>query len=406
MTSASVSAEDLSKSYPVFASPLQRLRSMIAPRSVVPHRIHALQDVSFALAKGESLGLIGENGAGKSTLLKLVAGVTRPTGGRIEVDGRVAAILELGTGFHPDFTGRQNIELNAAMLGLEPDEVRDRMPDIVAFAEIGDFIDRPVRQYSTGMSMRLGFAIATQVDPDILIVDEALAVGDGYFQKKCMDRILTFKQRGKSLLFCSHAMYYVSAFCERALWMRDGRPEALGETREVVQAYESYLLRREAGREEAERAEQSLQDPGAASALGGRITRVALSGGQLLGTERVFEPRAPFAVEIEWETESAARRFHLGIGIDLESGLTLASFSSRQDGLAPFVGATNYRAKLELPSLPLVKGIYRGTVFLLDEEALHIFDRRGLDEGFTVSGAEFSHGFLHADHRWVPGSVV
>lgn len=403
MASESVTAAELSKSYPVFGSPLQRLRAMVLPGASPARRIHALSGVTFALAKGESLGLIGENGAGKSTLLKLVAGVTRPTSGRIEVDGRVAAILELGTGFHPDFTGRQNIELNAAMLGLEPGEVRARLPDIIAFAEIGEFIDRPVRQYSTGMSMRLGFAIATQVDPDILIVDEALAVGDGYFQKKCMDRILTFKERGKSLLFCSHAMYYVSAFCERALWMRDGRPEALGETREVVQAYESYLLRREAGREEAERAELSHDEPGGPARSLGRLTSVALAGGQLLGSERVFEPRSPFAVDIEWETNDPGRRFHLGVGIDLESGLTLASFSSRQDGLTPFSGATSYRARLQLPSLPLVKGIYRGTVFLLDEEALHIFDRRGLDEGFTVSGAEFSHGFLHADHRWTSG---
>ena len=399
MAGQAVVATELSKSYAVFDSPLQRLGSLVRRR---PHerRIEALSEITFDLPAGESLGLVGENGAGKSTLLKLVAGVTQPTSGRIEVQGRVAAILELGTGFHPDFTGRQNIELNAAMLGLEPAEVRERLPEIIAFAEIGEFIDRPVRQYSTGMSMRLGFAIATQVDPEILVVDEALAVGDGYFQKKCMDRIFAFKERGKSLLFCSHALYYVSAFCERALWIRRGRVEQLGETREVVQGYESYLLRREAGREEAERAEQQVREGDAGAPLG-RITRVALSGGQVGVPLRRFAPLAPFHVEIEWETDDASRPFHLGVGIDLENGLTLASFSSRHDGMAPFVGARRYRARLELPSLPLVKGIYRGTVFLLDREALHVFDRRGLDDGFAVTGVEFNLGLIHAEHRWV-----
>ena len=396
-----VLATELSKSYPVFASPADRLRSMLFPSRRTPARVSALSDLSFALAPGESLGLVGENGAGKSTLLKLVAGVTQPTSGRIEVEGRVAAILELGSGFHPDFTGRQNIELNAAMLGLGPAEVRDRLPEIVRFAEIGDFIDRPVRQYSTGMSMRLGFAIATQVDPEILIVDEALAVGDGYFQKKCMDRILEFKRRGKSLLFCSHAMYFVSSFCERAIWMRDGRAAAIGETREVVQEYESYLLRREAGREESERASLARSDAKEAVPAAGRITRVEIGGGRMQGKEHLFEPRVPFRVEIEWESDSEACKFHLGVGIDLESGLTLASFSSRHDGLEPFTGSRSYRARLELPSLPLLKGVYGGSVFLLDEEAHHIFDRRGLERGFAVAGAEFSHGFLHADHTWV-----
>lgn len=400
MAGEAVVATDLSKSYALFDSPLQRLGALLRRRPPT-RRVEALSGISFELPAGESLGLIGENGAGKSTLLKLVAGVTRATSGRIEVRGRVAAILELGTGFHPDFTGRQNIELNAAMLGLEPAEVRDRLPEIIAFAEIGEFIDRPVRQYSTGMSMRLGFAIATQVDPEILIVDEALAVGDGYFQKKCMDRILAFKERGKSLLFCSHALYYVSAFCERALWIRRGRAESLGETREVVQAYESYLLRREAGREEAERAELSSRREDEPGATLGRITRVALSGGEAVGPSKRFAPLAPFEVEIEWETDDASRPFHLGVGIDLESGLTLASFSSRHDGVPPFVGARRYRVRLELPRLPLVKGIYRGTVFLVDKEALHVFDRRGLDEGFAVSGAEFHHGLIHAEHRWV-----
>jgi lipopolysaccharide transport system ATP-binding protein len=402
MPTSVVAAEKLSKSYPVFRSPLDRLASLVDSRRRAERRFRALSDISFALAPGESLGLLGENGAGKSTLLKLVAGVTQPTSGRISVNGRVAAILELGSGFHPDFTGRQNIELNAAMLGLEPDEVRNRMPAIIEFAEIGDFIDRPVRQYSSGMAMRLAFSIAIQVDPDILIVDEALSVGDGYFQKKCKDRISAFRDSGKTLLFCSHALYYISAFCDNAIWLRNGRVEAVGETKDVVQQYETYLLKREAklDRVEAESAPESKAAPQTT-----RLLRVELVGGTMRNSTRTYAPLEPWTVEFEWETEDPERRFHLGVGIDLESGLTVAAFSSRQDGSGPFSGATHYRARFEIPRLPLVKGIYRSIVFLGDDKALHVYDRRWLDEAFAVSADEFSLGLIYADHEWRVGGT-
>ena len=193
--------------------------------------------------------MVGENGAGKSTLLKILAGITAPSTGALRVEGKIASILELGSGFHPEFTGRQNIVLNAAMLGLTQAEVEAKTPDIVAFSELGHFIDQPVKTYSTGMAMRLGFAIATQVDPDILIIDEALSVGDGYFQKKCMDRMGRFVAEGGTLLFCSHAMYYVSVFCQQALWLRAGRAEALGPVDQVVREYEAFLARKSAAAE-------------------------------------------------------------------------------------------------------------------------------------------------------------
>jgi lipopolysaccharide transport system ATP-binding protein len=398
MSSRAVVADALVKSYPVYRSPVDRLLALASARRRSERRFVALRGVSFALESGECLGLIGENGAGKSTLLKIVAGVTQPTSGTIAVHGRVAAILELGSGFHPDFTGRQNIELNAAMLGLEPEEVREKLPGIIAFAEIGDFIDRPVRQYSSGMAMRLAFAIAVQVDPDVLIVDEALAVGDGYFQKKCMDRIQAFRQRGRSLLFCSHALYYVAAYCDKTVWMRDGRVEAAGETRDVVQQYEAYLLRRESGLDRAVREEESASTAAAPNET--RLTRVALSGGEPRESARGYSSRAPWAVDIEWISDDPERGFHLGVGIDLENGLCIASFTSRRDGAEPFRGARRYRARFEIPSLPLVKGIYKTIVFLGDEEALHIYDRRWLDEAFVVTGGEFSHGLLDAEHEW------
>ncbi|HEX2163414.1 MAG TPA: ABC transporter ATP-binding protein, partial [Thermoanaerobaculia bacterium] len=228
-----VTARQLGKTYRAYRTPWDRLAEAATGRR--RHRaFHALAGVSFEQGRGEGLALVGENGAGKSTLLKILAGITIPTEGEVAVAGKVASILELGSGFHPEMTGRQNIELNAALLGLSEQAVREATPRILDFAELGPFIDEPVKAYSTGMTMRLGFAIATQVDPDVLIIDEALSVGDGYFQKKCMDRLQAYVEAGGTLLFCSHAMYYVSAFCQRALWLRQGRVEALGPVDRVV----------------------------------------------------------------------------------------------------------------------------------------------------------------------------
>ncbi len=206
---------------------------------------HALSDVSFALPRGRALGLIGENGAGKSTLLKIVAGTTRASSGTVTRNGTIASILELGMGFHPDFTGRENARMNAALLGLNGPEIRRRLPEIRDFAELGDFFDRPVRTYSSGMSLRLAFAVATHADAEVLIVDEALAVGDGYFQKKSIDRITDFHRKGGSLLFCSHALYYVALLCDEAIWLKNGAVAAQGPALPVVRAYEAFLQARE-----------------------------------------------------------------------------------------------------------------------------------------------------------------
>src|SRR6185436_8593326 len=214
---AAVRADRRSKSYRIYDSAGARLRELLFRRP--RHReFHALSDVSFTLPRGRAPGLIGENGAGKSTLLKIVAGTTRASSGTVERSGTVASILELGMGFHPEFTGRENARMNAALLGLSGAEIRRRLPEVRDFAELGDFFDRPVRTYSSGMSLRLAFAVATHADAEVLIVDEALAVGDGYFQKKSIDRITEFHRRGGTLLFCSHALYYVALLCDEAIW--------------------------------------------------------------------------------------------------------------------------------------------------------------------------------------------
>ena len=206
-------------------------------RGSVRGEFFALKDVSFRVAEGESVAIVGRNGAGKSTLLSLVAGLSVPAEGRVSVNGRAAALLELGAGFHPDLTGVENLHLNASLIGLSRKRVAEVYNDIVAFADIGDFINEPIRTYSMGMTMRLAFAVAIHVDPDILIVDEVLAVGDQAFQDKCRERIRRFRTEGKTLLFVSHSGGMVRQICDRAIWLDHGRVKMDGPAAEVLDAY-------------------------------------------------------------------------------------------------------------------------------------------------------------------------
>lgn len=241
-----VEVNGLSKKYPLANSGLSRLGSVVAPRKPrFAEGVWALRDVSFSVAKGEAFGIIGRNGSGKSTLLQIIAGILRPTSGAVEMNGRMSALLELGSGFSPEFTGRDNVYLNASLLGLSRPEVDARFAAIERFAEIGEFIDQPTRTYSTGMVLRLAFAVAAHVDPEVLIVDEALAVGDISFRQRCMRRIHDLRARGATLLFVSHETSDVKALCDRCLWLEDGTVRALGVADAVVAKYLIATLQRE-----------------------------------------------------------------------------------------------------------------------------------------------------------------
>ena len=201
----------------------------------------ALKGISFSVADGEAVGIIGRNGSGKSTILRVIAGVYRPSAGVVQVAGTVAPLIELGAGFHPDLTGRENIILNGLLLGLSKREIQQRQETIIEFAELGEFIDSPVKQYSSGMFMRLGFAVATEVDPDILLMDEILAVGDAAFQQKCLERINLFRRQGKTIFMVSHGPGNIRRYCQRALWIHDGVLRADGPVDEVISRYEEIL---------------------------------------------------------------------------------------------------------------------------------------------------------------------
>ncbi|WP_262390959.1 sugar nucleotide-binding protein [Pantoea alfalfae] len=242
---------DVSKCYQVFDSPVRRLKQFIVPNierklGKVPRVYHeefwALQDISFNLPKGETLGVVGRNGSGKSTLLQIIAGTLSPTQGSVNIQGRVAALLELGAGFNGDFTGRENVYLNGALLGLTKEEIDSKLDDILSFADIGHFINNPVKTYSSGMMVRLAFAVQAQIDPEILIVDEALAVGDAKFQAKCFARLKQLKNDGTSILFVSHATEQIITHCDKAILLNDGSIVGNGAPKDIVNKYLDLLF--------------------------------------------------------------------------------------------------------------------------------------------------------------------
>lgn len=238
----SITVSKLGKAYKQYPNRWSRLVEWIMPGGAQQHRLKwVLQDISFSVSPGEAVGIIGVNGAGKSTLLKLITGTTLPTQGSVTIQGRVAAMLELGMGFHPDFTGRENVHMAAQLLGISSEDIQRLMPDIEAFSEIGDYIDQPVRVYSSGMQMRLAFSVATAIRPDVLIVDEALSVGDAYFQHKSFDRIRAFREQGTTLLIVSHDKQAIQSICDRAMLLGQGQIIMEGDPESVMDYYNAML---------------------------------------------------------------------------------------------------------------------------------------------------------------------
>ncbi|MDE2209603.1 MAG: ABC transporter ATP-binding protein [Betaproteobacteria bacterium] len=354
------------------------------------HVFRALDGVSFEIRRGESLGVIGENGAGKSTLLKVIAGVIKPTRGTMKVDGRVGALLELGSGFHPEYTGLANIELAAALLGLAPDEIADKRDEIIAFAELGDHIRDPIKQYSSGMVVRLGFAVATALAPDILITDEVLAVGDESFQKKCIAWIERYLADDGTLLFCSHSMYHVQKLCRHAMWLKDGRIEQYGTAADVTYAYLAYHEEKEA------RAKRAIPLAQAATAGLYAIQSLELDAGDVeRGTHltvrgEAYSPdgRAPVIV----------------VGIVRADGTPVFGVASDMDRIAlTRIAADRYGFELTLLALPLQPGKYSVRAHAADPEGVRVFDH--VERPLFVRGATRELGLVHLQHRWHDGIV-
>jgi lipopolysaccharide transport system ATP-binding protein len=353
------------------------------------HVFPALDDVSVTLSRGESLGVIGENGAGKSTLLKVVAGVIEPTRGAVSVNGRVGALLELGAGFHPDYSGLANIELAAALLGLGPREIAAKRAEIIAFADLGDHIRDPIKQYSSGMVVRLGFAVATALEPEILITDEVLAVGDESFQKRCIAWMERFLDGGGTLLLCSHSMYHIQKLCRHALWLKDGRVEQCGPAEDVTRAYLTW------------------HEEKSASARSGIPIAEAVAAGVYAiqsfesTTEHIAQGEA---VSVRGDVHSPDGRAPVVvIGIVRADGTPVFGVASDMDGVTTRkAGDHRFEFALTFPALPLQPGKYWIRAHAADPGGLRVFDN--VERPLTVRGKTRELGLVHLAHRWHDGT--
>jgi lipopolysaccharide transport system ATP-binding protein len=355
----------------------------------------ALDDVSFSLRRGESLGVIGENGAGKSTLLKIIAGVIPPTRGILDVRGKISALLELGSGFHPEYTGLENIGLAGSLAGLSDQEVRARRDEIIDFADIGEHIHQPIKTYSSGMIVRLGFAVATAVKPEILITDEVLAVGDESFQKKCIAWLEDYLEGGGTLLLCSHSMYHVQKLCRHAVWMHHGKAERYGPASDVTTEYLVY--HEEKGAAERRRHPHYLDKVGDA---------YSVSALELCGARRSQEAGStrhrigdPLTVVGELSSSDGHRP---GVSIDIVriDGTPVYGLASNPEQYQPArLDNNRFAFQIEFPELPLLPGKYLVRARALDPKRMRQSDTA--ERELFVEGATRELGLCRLEHRWV-----
>jgi len=398
-----IQARQIGKRYVLGASPYQRLWQLLTGRESQQGHFNALEGIDLDIAPGEAIGLIGQNGAGKSTLLQLLCGTLTPSHGHLQVNGQVAALLELGAGFNQDFTGRENILFSAALYGMSPRHIQQHLQEIIEFADIGEFIDQPVRTYSSGMYVRLAFSIATTVKPDILVIDEALAVGDGVFARKSFDRIMQLKQEGVTLLFCSHSLFQVEALCQRCIWLHQGKVMAQGPSAQVISQYNDWLAQRSAVQDPAQ--------PGAASPQTGlvgtgvvRLTGLKARCDDLSGTElHARSGESELGVEFEFMSDPHMPMPNLALMVYGADGRVLCSTGTWIDGVTLTRNETGLgRAHLRFPKLPLLKGRYTLSAYLMCERAVHVYEGVEHFASVQVTQPHLEQGVVSIPHQWQP----
>ena len=410
------------------------LKSALLSRSLIrdlrpDETFAAVRDVTFSVPQGRTLGVIGRNGSGKSTLLKLVAGITKPTTGSVRVTGRISALIELGAGFHPEISGRENVFINGIMLGLTKREVARRFDEIVEFAEMKDFIDAPVKTYSSGMYVRLGFAVAIHVDPDVLLVDEVLAVGDEGFTHKCLDKFAEFKRRGKTILLVTHALGLVERFCDDALWMDSGLMKGMGDPKRVVGAYitdvevseEQQLAAGDAKARESttavspdEPASAVLPDNPIETAEGpadmfrateGRwgSREIEITDVQLTGPDgapgHVFHSGQPLTVRIALRSPIANEDFVIGLGIFNAEGVCCYGTNTNIEELKAVRILGDAEVSFTIDSLDLVEGTYKLDVAIHKLDG-YPYDYHRLLYTFRVKSRTKDVGIYRPRHQW------
>jgi lipopolysaccharide transport system ATP-binding protein len=388
-----VRIEGVSKVYPRVHKSRERLQAFVSLLfgRVPVHGAEVLSNINLDVVRGQSLGIIGENGAGKSTLLKVLTGVIQPTKGRVMVHAKIAAMLELGAGFQPDFSGMENVRMKASLMGLSKRELDERLDDILAFADIGEYINEPVKHYSSGMVVRLGFAVITACRPDLLITDEVLAVGDESFQKKCIRWIQDYMEQGGTLLLVSHSMYVVQKLCQKALWIHEGGVEQYGDVFPVTQAYLAWHEKRN-----VKEKEKQIETSGDGTYY--RIEQFTLTGGN-------GENPPKFAMgedlDIELQICSPDNRPPVGVvGVVRADGTPVYGVVSDNEGVMPVKLADHlYRFHLRLTDIALLPGSYNLSVHSMDPEGLRVFDNRQM--AFTVTGDTKEVGYIRLPHEWL-----
>ncbi|MFT5140218.1 MAG: lipopolysaccharide transport system ATP-binding protein [Lysobacterales bacterium] len=385
--------DGVSKIYPRIHQPWERMQafgSILLGREPATGA-EVLSDVSLEVIRGQSLGIIGENGAGKSTLLKILTGVIQPTRGSVEVNTSVAALLELGAGFQPDFSGLDNVRMKASLLGLSSSELAERMDDILSFADIGEYIHEPVKHYSSGMVVRLAFAVVTAARPQVLITDEVLAVGDESFQKKCIRWMENFLSGGGTLLMVSHSMYIVQKLCHKALWLSDGKVQQYGEAFPVTQSYLAWHESRSV--EEKVQRDTRLGD-------GGRYQLKELGFPELSGNQdSMVNMGDDLLVEtIIYSPDLRSPVVHIGI-IRID-GTPVYGVTSDMEGVKPVqIDENHFRFRIRFIAPQLLPGSYHLRALAMDPEGLRVFDE--LERVFQVNGKSIEVGIVQMPHEWV-----
>jgi lipopolysaccharide transport system ATP-binding protein len=407
-------ASQLGKEYKLYDSPRSRLKALLTGRPT--HKSHwALRDVTFELKRGQCLGVIGDNGAGKSSLLKLMAGTLQPSAGSIERLGRVTAILELGAGFHPDFTGRDNLYFGGSLIGISAAEMQVLEASIIEFSELGEAINRPVKSYSSGMVVRLAFALVTAVAPDVLIIDEALAVGDQHFQKKCSERISEFRNNGCTILFCSHSLYHVRQLCDIALWMDHGEVRSFGDTETVLASYGVHVREQDAPPKTTGGARStplaSNEHPAEGLATGSTPTATQTpqtKRAELVSVEvhGLGQGTPPLLESRDLVVTVTARMYadeepSIAVMLEQTHGVGITSVATHVDGVSPRrITQDTWRATVTFPDLPLHSSDYVVSAYLFDGQGLVIYDEWMHHVEFKLVAPSLLPGLVHLPHHW------
>lgn len=410
-----ITLKNLGKYYQIYRKPYHRLLQMLMRGSRRYFRdFRALQDVNIEIMPGEVFGIIGCNGAGKSTLLQLLCGTLTPSHGQVRVHGRVAALLELGAGFNPEFTGRENVYLSATIAGMSRKDIDTAFASIVEFSGIGNFIDQPVKTYSSGMYVRLAFSVAINVDPDILVIDEALSVGDGDFSRKSFERIMQLKDAGKTIVFCSHAMYQVEALCDRAIWLDQGEARQIGTAAVVVSAYSSYLDTLQHTNNtpqpnyESEDSSSSTEDDGIHHTLEStplhkiRAVSVQLNSQARAKSIVALSQTDQVTIHVEYTSKLQAPPVNVGIVLTDTNNKIITSFSTYEDKIkCREEQAQANSISVILPKCPLLKGQYLVYVFLLCERGIQVYDHAHAAADITIEQNNWLQGVVAVPHEWV-----